>query len=472
MKAECYIFLVNLLNVSVDNIKNGHIAKKADIESDLWLEGKNVGKLIGSFLVHHPPYLKQKIAGVLTEKGHQKSAPLIMGKSSSPKVKELVKYFDELKDLLFKRDNTDDSHKSNIETSIKTKLHEIKNVLKTSDKVSSQTFVFKTMDDMIATQHLFIELGNLLCSSYEKLNTAIENVYYNCLTLLLKRGEFDLSSLCYDQDLSKKQLELKKKVGIDYQKLLYKLLDNIFNDLEQKGLKDHQRSFIEFFLSYAYFRIPQFRSQLLSVLNNEKTTKSQIDKQNQDIESVLLDWDKDFYAHISNEEKYMLNIDLLQMALKKNWSEKFRKKGIIFFYFLIEWCDYVKKTLVVKNFSWENIAGYDVLVNTFVEQLKIRDIKKHPDVLVNASKALLANPNVLDIMLKTIITKTKLVNKPIRSKSGFNMLQTLRNVVRFIFRTKYQITAKFRSPLNYQCYPHNLQYAARFRYIECSELLV
>ena len=126
MKAECYIFLVNFLNVSVNNIIDGYIIKKANLESDLWLEGKNVGRICTTFLIQHLPYLKQKIAGVLTEKGHKKSAPAIMGKSSNPKVKELVKFFDELKDLYYQKDNTDENHKDIIENNIRYKLSEIK----------------------------------------------------------------------------------------------------------------------------------------------------------------------------------------------------------------------------------------------------------------------------------------------------------------------------------------------------------
>lgn len=407
MKGECYIFLVHLLNVSVQNIESGYITKKTDIESDLWLEGKDIGKIYTTFIVQHLPYLKQKIAGVLTEKGHKKSAPAIMGKTNNANVKELVRLSNDLKNLYFQKDNSYEHHRSTIEYNIKNRLGAIREILVESDKVSSQIFIYKTMDEMIRTQQLLLEIGKLLCSSYEKLDPSMEEVFFSCITQLLKRGEFDLSSLCFEEGLTKKQLELKKKVGLNYQRLLYKLLDNIFNDLEQKGLTINQRSFIEFFLAYVYFRIPEFRTELLIVLDNKDIKLSDVHKENKEIESILLDWGKDFYAYIETEEKYLLNLDILNRALKKNWREKFQKKGIIFFYFLIEWCNYVRKTLVVKNFSWENIQGYEILISTFLEQLKVRDVNKYPDVLINASTAVLANPNILDPMVKTLIVKTK-----------------------------------------------------------------
>lgn len=407
MRSECYIFLINFLNAAVENVQDGVVIKKVDIESDLWLEGKNVGRLKSNFVIQHLPYLRQKLAGVMTESGHKKSAPVIMGKNSNPKVKELIALFDELKDLYDKFETVPTNQKSDSSILIKMKLESLNKLLNETDKVSSNCFIYKTMEDMVKTQELFIELGHLLSSSYEKIDTQNEKVYYACLTFLLKRGEFELSALGFDQDLSKTQIENKKRVGLKYQKLLYKLLGFVFNDLEQKGLSEYQRTFIEFFLSYSYFRVPEFRHELLSVLSDQNVTKSYVEKENKELESVLLDWGKDFYVHLVNEEKYSIYMDILSVNLKKNWREKFKKKGIIFFFFITQWVEYVVKTLVVKDFFWENIYGYEILVNTFVEQLGSRDLNKYPDVLIDASKSLLANPNVLDIMVKTLIAKTK-----------------------------------------------------------------
>lgn len=407
MKAECYIFLVNFLNAAVENLQNGIVFKKVDVSSDLWLEGMNVGKLSATFLIQHLPYLKQKLAGVMTESGHKKSAPLIMGKSSNPKVKELVALYDELKDLSEGFETVPTNLKSDPSYMVKIRLDSLNKLLNETNKVSSKVFTFKTLDDMMKTQELFIKIGHLLANSYEKVDNISEKIYYSCLTSLLKRGEFDLSSLGFDQQLTKNQLESKKKMGLRYQKLLYKLLSLVFDDLEQKGLSECQRNFIEFFLSCSYFRIPEFRHEMLWVLTDQHMTKSHIEKENKEIESVLLDWGKDFYKHLAREEKYLIHMDMLSLVLKKNWKEKFKKKGIIFFYFIIEWCEYVVKTLVVKDFFWENIYGYEILVNVFVEQLGSRDLNKYPDVLIEASKSLLANPNVLDIMVKTLVGQTK-----------------------------------------------------------------
>lgn len=407
IKAECYIFLINFLNSTVSSMEGGLIAKKADVESDLWLEGKKIGRLLSSFMVEHPPFLRQKVVGVMTENGLKKSAPMIIGNSNNPKVKELIRLLILLKDLHYKIESSARDKKSTLIINMKEKLEVLHKILHETDKVSSKAFIYKTLEDMAKAQELLIELCDMLVTSQENLDPMNEDITYICIMSILKRGEFELSAIGFDHNLSKKQTDIKRKVGVEYQRLLYELLDEIFDDLEQKALTGYRRHFIEYFLAYAYFRIPKFRNELLSALNRQDTVKKPIEKEYKEIESVLLDWEKDFYSHLACHEKYGFNVDLLNNALKKNWKEKFQRKGTIFFYFIIQWCQYVIKTLVVKDFFWENIHGYEILVNSFVEQLGIRDVSNYPDVLIEASKALLANPNVLDVMVKTLISKTK-----------------------------------------------------------------
>lgn len=88
-----------------------------------------------------------------------------------------------------------------------------------------------------------------------------------------------------------------------------------------------------------------------------------LEKPDKSMNFVLLSWEKDFYAHIAEvqgqfEEREK---ELLRM-LAGDWRKKFNKKGIIFFFFIIEWCAYVKSTLVVKSISWSKIPGYHVIL--------------------------------------------------------------------------------------------------------------
>lgn len=87
-----------------------------------------------------------------------------------------------------------------------------------------------------------------------------------------------------------------------------------------------------------------------------------LEKPDRDMKFVLLSWEKDFYQHICElEEKFVKNEKTLLNILSQNWRKKFNKKGVIFFFFIIEWCQYVKNALVVKNISWSKIPGYKVI---------------------------------------------------------------------------------------------------------------
>lgn len=59
----------------------------------------------------------------------------------------------------------------------------------------------------------------------------------------------------------------KVEVGIMYQQFLYKLLGFALKSLNFKG-SSSERSFAELFCAYAYFRIPEFRAEMLSVITS------------------------------------------------------------------------------------------------------------------------------------------------------------------------------------------------------------
>ena len=89
--------------------------------------------------------------------------------------------------------------------------------------------------------------------------------------------------------------------------------------------------------------------------------KLSLERGDKTLNFVLFSWQKDFYDHLrsgSSEEEQRKG--QLFRVLGGNWRSKFDKKGVIFFYFVIEWISYVKSTLVVKNISWNKIPGYRV----------------------------------------------------------------------------------------------------------------
>lgn len=87
--------------------------------------------------------------------------------------------------------------------------------------------------------------------------------------------------------------------------------------------------------------------------------KLSLERGDKTLNFVLFSWQKDFYDHLRSGTGEQRKGQLFRV-LGGNWRSKFDKKGVIFFYFVIEWISYVKSTLVVKNISWNKIPGYRV----------------------------------------------------------------------------------------------------------------
>lgn len=62
-----------------------------------------------------------------------------------------------------------------------------------------------------------------------------------------------------------KLLVFKQEVANMYKVFLYKLLDNALNSIDHKG-SDYERTFAEIFSAFAYFRIPEFRKEILRLI--------------------------------------------------------------------------------------------------------------------------------------------------------------------------------------------------------------
>lgn len=50
------------------------------------------------------------------------------------------------------------------------------------------------------------------------------------------------------------------------QTFFYKMLSIVLDSLTKKALQDNERMFVELFCAYSFFRIPQFRKRVLSVI--------------------------------------------------------------------------------------------------------------------------------------------------------------------------------------------------------------
>jgi len=146
------------------------VTKKIDLDTILWIDGKKAGKLQARFEVIHEPFFEQKIAGVMTE------------------------------DLL------------------------------SSEKKSSTSFVYNDVFELVKAQSLFLDIGEQMWATYDRLEPFMDSSYYACLESLLKRGEFELSNLSLGPSLKPAVREPKVKIAFRYQRMLYEILNKVFDD--------------------------------------------------------------------------------------------------------------------------------------------------------------------------------------------------------------------------------------------------
>jgi hypothetical protein len=90
---------------------------------------------------------------------------------------------------------------------------------------------------------------------------------WQILSALIKRSELNLSHLGISEGEASEGEEVKAKrgVAVSYYTLLVDLLQVTLQSFDGYPC-DQKRDFAEHFCAYAYFTVPQFRSQLLTAI--------------------------------------------------------------------------------------------------------------------------------------------------------------------------------------------------------------
>lgn len=414
---ECFIFLQDLLKMRAETTtENGKVSKRIQLAKVLWHDGKNVGNLTGVVMIEYQPFLQQLFAGVMTEQGMQRAAPVVMSLGNkkavrSPEYTQLVEFLNRLNAMNAEYRNHSfraEEEQMDYETfKFKDTIESIRKILKKSEKKSSVSWVYSSLEQLMETQALFLDIADALWLKFEGVQGDIERTYCQCFEALFKRGELDLQNIGIDAKVPDAYISPKATLAGRFHKLLIEVLSYVFDQLENKAISNPKRNFIEFFLAYCYFRIPAFREELIRVLSEDQADPV-FEARSTVIRTVLFSWKEEFFDQLERlYPRYQQQQMALTEALRKNWRNKFRSRGIIFFYFVKEWCSYVKKTIVVNDIEWEQIPGYQVIVANFLSQVRERPVRKYPDILLESSVSLLNNPKLLKTFFYAVLEKTK-----------------------------------------------------------------
>ncbi|KAL4500572.1 hypothetical protein ABPG72_002996 [Tetrahymena utriculariae] len=449
---ECYISLNRIFAVDPEIIEikgqKVQVRKKA-INEKLWNHGKEVGSTKSNFKVINHEYLQQMIVGVQTENGVLKASPAVYdfkeGNSNNADILALNQAKNILNDNVFtlyeKKQLLEQKDKDKIKQEINQSFQTVFELAQKSHKESIKSFYYKSQEELLQSQDILIDVAKHLSQYADEVDEYLRDNYYECLKIIINRGEFDLNYMGFDESyhfllqtaqgaqLKKgfnkeaiRKLNLKMKVALSYQKLLYSILEKVLDKLNQKALSDKERQFVENYCAVAYFKIPEFRQKLLSVviksddieITEWRGTEYQLDEtknnklaKNSEFIS-LFDWEQSFYKFLKTQERGEQHFNDLSAILNDSkWSYRMSKRGVAFFFFLTEWLQYVNKTVVVKDHvPWQDLPGYLTLLRAFLIELKSRDILQYPEALKLASQSILNNERLLNILITLIYNKT------------------------------------------------------------------
>ena len=137
-------------------------------------------------------------------------------------------------------------------------LNDIMNLLKKTFKETSLYYQYSNDIQIIRAQEIMMKLGMELLNMIENLMTDHRNIAFLILELIFERGEFDLSSMSiYKFEKNKEKIQMKINVSEMFITFLIKSLKFSLSKLARKIADENSKNFVEFFLSVAYFRIPQ-----------------------------------------------------------------------------------------------------------------------------------------------------------------------------------------------------------------------
>lgn len=373
-------------------------------------------------------------------------------KKTLPKeVREFHYYKDLLLDVFFKFFNLSSTHESNssklqlqrsdLRLEINENLKSIKLCLKASMKETSSTsFLFNTHKEIFQLQASLLDLADHLLNYTSELDDTLQKSVYECLVLIFNRGELDLGGVGFDkkyQDFFMKPnayatmssnfkkndlnyLKSKLKIACKYQSTFSKALKHVLNKSLQCEIKE--RDFFNLICVLAYFRLPEFRTKLLSAivhkgdqLNEWRGNEYTLDNNaNPEMTIKCVDsqfsWEEDFELFLKQHPDFQQNSKEIRNILSADtWQKRFHERNGTFFAFLYEWNYYIYKKMSNKEqIPWQALPGYSILVRSFLIELKEREILRYPLSLRQASLGILLNEKLLNIMMSLIYSKTKI----------------------------------------------------------------
>jgi hypothetical protein len=155
-----------------------------------------------------------------------------------------------------------------------------------------------------------------------------------------------------------------------------------------------------------FFHIPLFRGQFLKLMNE----KSGFTVADADDVLPMYNWKEFFYDKIPADrqiEAIKIWDEVDSYHGEKDWQERIKRRGNLFFQIVKAWVEYVERTiLVVNEVEWNDIPGYKPIVDALIAEFEDREIHLHPDSLRHATVSFISNVRLLNKFVNIVFSKT------------------------------------------------------------------
>jgi hypothetical protein len=400
--------------------------------------GKDSGRGTFSFNIINQSYFRQYQTCVHTEAGILRTAPIFAEEDAAQKceeLQELVAIGEAVEQNVFLLNKLESDEGSSqeirrVKVAIEADLERVFHLLERSALPPSFLYRYNSAGELLQGQKVLVELGMKATKYFEIEDPVINDIAWLILISLLKRTEFSLSHMGF-QERQKRAIEgrttergLTEKLRIAgiYKMFMYKLLGLALSSLNRKG-SEYERTFAEVFSAYAYFRIPEFRREVLRLITREEDPEiiewRGVEFNLQDdipeplladganIFSELFDWEQHFYKWLPRDlELESEDISLNDTLAQAHWRDRFTRRGLAFFYFLKYWVTYIESSLPEKkDIQWRYFPGYNRLLKGFFAEMKTRPILQYPDALIESCFKLLVNEKLVNPVIKILLNK-------------------------------------------------------------------
>ena len=91
----------------------------------------------------------------------------------------------------------------------------------------------------------------------------------------------------------------------------------------------------------------------------------------------------------------------------QKWAEHIRRRGQVFLEVIQVWVRHIRKVIHSdRTISWHDVPGYREVLSALLEEMQSRHLDFYPEALVKAVKSFLANPRLLNSVIKIVFGKT------------------------------------------------------------------